>query len=409
MTLVLLKVGMVLSPFYELLVKLCPSAVVITPDTRIAKTFIGIWLAIIIGGSACFSGELKRCKNKWILLFLVFIPLSIHLSPQYNIELNGVKSSNFWAWKPFVMYLSYFLMFMVVQSLNITKRGIRGIFNTMAWCAFVMAGYVLLQNIGWDQFFNVKTGGQFDNVTKPLVVGTLGNSTIVSPYIAMIIPMALYLHRWVVSFVLICAVVVSQSAMAIGAMVVSLLVYLCLRFRMKGVFVVFLTVVLGVSVLNGVRVLKPQVFESMRIVENNGRISLWKGIVKEMKSGEFGEAKDSYPYTGLGLGSYNVLMKPTLGNIFAQAHNEYIQVFVETGLIGLFLFLMAIFYMMKEALLSYIDGFNRSEISALVCSFLCIGLVACGSFPWQIAPLIYLTVIVVGLLHNENILQGELE
>jgi O-antigen ligase len=86
-----------------------------------------------------------------------------------------------------------------------------------------------------------------------------------------------------------------------------------------------------------------------------------------------------------------------------------LQVFSEAGFVGLFLFLAAIGYMLKQVFYAYLDEFNRKEVVALFSSFLCIGLVAFGSFPWQIAPIIYLTIIVVGLLHNQNILQGEMK
>ena len=403
MTFILLKVGLVILPFYELLVKICPFAGVQTPDTRYAKTFLGVWLALAIGVSALFSGEIRKCKNRWVLLFLLFIPLNIHLAPQYNIELNGVMSPNYWVWKPFVMYLVYFLMFLSVQSLNITKDSFKSLLNIMVWCALVMSGYVLLQNFGWDQFFTKRIGDEFIQVTKPITVGTLGNSTIVSPYIAMIIPLALYLRRYLTAIVLICAVVATQSAMAMGAMIVSLLAYSCLRWKIRGVFWVFLALVLSLSVLNGIRVLKPAIFKEMtnKISNDNGRTLVWTGIVKSMKETEFGMVtKSRYPYTGLGIGSFPILMKQELKTHFDKAHNEYLQIFSEMGIIGLFLFLAAIGYMVKTAIFSL-----NPEIDALLSSFLCVALVALGSFPWQIAPIIYLTIIITGLLSNENILR----
>ena len=405
MAVILLKIGLGLTSFYELLIKIFPFAGANTPDTRVGKIYIGMMLALAIGLAALFSGEIRACKNKWLLILLFFIPISIHLSPQYEVILNGIPSPNYWVWKPFAMCLCYFLMFIAVQSLNITKGMFKGIVEVMVLCGLAMSGYVLLQNFGWDQFFSKRLGNEFLQVTKPVTVGTLGNSTIVSPYIAMIIPFALYLKRYWVAIVLICAVLVSHSNMAIGAMIVSLMAYSCLYGRARGRFWVLIAVFAVMAGVFTFITLSPEKFDKTftKIVNTNGRIPVWKGIVKQMKDGEFGAGKQSYPYTGLGPGSYAILMVPALNTKFGQAHNEYLQVFCEMGFIGLGLFLAAIWHMVKTAC-----GNLTPEICVLLSSFLCIALVALGTFIWQIGPIIYLTVIVAGLLHNQNLLKGDI-
>jgi len=436
MTFVLLKIGVILTPYYELLVKLLPYGHVATPDTRVAKTFIGLWIALAIGLSAMFSGEIRKCKNIWILFFLVFIPLNIHLAPKYSIQLNGVDSTNYWVWKPFVMMLCYFIMFLGVQSLNITKETLKSLFGTIVWCGFIMAVYMILQNFGWDQFFESKTGEAYRTVTKPITVGTLGNSTLVSPFVAMIIPLALYLRHisatfpqqkkpifiitsWIVVPTLIYAVWLSQSNMAIGAMIVSLILYSCLRWKMRGVFVVYLALVLSFSVLNGIRVLNHSQFNKMetKITAANGRIAVWKEIIRIAKEEKLGNIRNAsgnvikarHPFTGTGIGSYPVLIKQITKSIFGQAHNEYLEVFVTMGIGGFVLLMLSIMFMLLSSMFAFFDDFNRDELAALLSSFVCIALVALGTFPWQIAPIIFYTVVIVGLLHNRRILKGVLQ
>ena len=429
MSLILLKIGIVLLPFYELLARLFPYATVHTPDTRIAKSFIGIWISLAIGVFAFYSGEIRKCTNIWILFFLLFIPLNIHMAPQYHFNINGVDSPNYWVWKPFVMYLSYFIMFMYVQSLNITKDIINDIFSTMVWCGFIMSVYVIVQNLGWEQFFDIRLGDSFRSVTKPATVGTLGNSTLISPFIAMIIPIALYLKRitctipyhnrpiftissWIVVPTLIYAVIASQSNMAIGAMVVSLIFYSCLRWKMRAVFAIYLALMLSFSVLNGMRHLNPQKFNAIKtqLTTTSGRVKVWKDIIRISKEEKLGSSvKTRHPFTGTGIGSYQVLIQKLTETIFGQAHNDYLQILVTMGMGGLVLFLMSILYMLRSAMYAFIDEFNKPEIIALFCSFLCISLAAGGTFVWQIAPIIFLTVIIVGLLHNRSILKGDLQ
>ena len=408
MTLILLKIGVIVLPFYELLVKVFPLALVQTPDTRTAKLFLGLWIALAIGLSALFLGQVNRCKNRWLLLFLIFIPLNIHLSPQYPIELNGVKSPNYWVWKPFVMILCYFLMFMAVQSLKITRESLSKLLNIMVWCGLVMAGYVILQNFGWDQFFAARVGEPFRTVTKPVTVGTLGNSTIVSPYIAMIIPFALYLRKWVVSGVLIYAVFATQSEMAIGAMIVSIALYSCLRWKLRAIFTVFLMGVFAVGILTGIKAKNPEKFAEIKtkVIQTNGRVAIWKESIRISKEENL-RGNTPHPYTGTGLGSYSVLYRPLMKSTFGQAHNEYLEVFCTMGIVGFVLFLMAIGFMLKSAFLAYVD-YNQAEIAALLCSFICISLVAFGTFIWQLSPHNYYTVLIFGLLSNRRLLKGEL-
>ena len=414
MTLFLLKIGLVLTPFYELVLKLFPYCAPVAPDTRVAKLFLGTWLALAIGVSALFKGEIRECRNKWILLLIAYIPLNIHLSPKYAIDLNGIDSTNYWVWKPFVFCLCYFLMFLCVQSMNINKKSLEKIFRVMVWCGAIMAGYVLLQNAGWDQFFNVRTGGQFDFVTKPTAVGSLGNSTIVSPYIALIIPFALYLRKYAIAGLMISAVIATQSGVAIGAMGVSLLVYSCLRWKSRGVLAVVLAVSLGIAGLIGYQTVKQERFTKITesILNTNGRMNVWKKSIKTIKEHKFGGSpmsKFRNPYTGIGLGSYSVLMKPILKTPFDKAHNEYLEVFCTLGIAGLFLFLAAIGFILKSVFFAYIDNFSVPEITALFSSFFCMLLIAFGTFIFQLSPHNYYAVLVVGLLHNRRILKGELE
>ena len=65
---------------------------------------------------------------------------------------------------------------------------------------------------------------------------------------------------------------------------------------------------------------------------------------------------------------------------------------------------MSIFSMIKGAYYS-----NNKETLPIVCSFVCISLIAFGSFVWQLSPHNFYTVLLVGLLHNESLIKGELK
>ena len=411
MSLIPLYIGIVLLPFFELIMRIFPLTMVLTPDSRIAKAALGVIVALSVGLFAIYNGVIKRCHNIWLLLLIFYLPVSIHLAPQFKLVVNGVDSTNYWVWKPFAYILSYFIMFMGVQSLNITKANLSKILNIMSWVGFFMAAYMILQSLGWDQFFELREGEQFRTVTQRGVGGNLGQSTIVSPFVAMIIPLALYCRKRFLSIVMLSAVFISQSIVAIGAMIGSLLAYSCLKWRKKGIYAVILIILLTITGLSWQKYLAPKQFTKISSCFNgSGRYKVWRNSIDLIKNEKLGDNRLTvYPYTGAGLGSYSIIFKKTLKTIFGQAHNEYIEIFCTLGLFGLILFIGSIFMMLREAWRSFIKQINMREIIALTSSFLCIAAVAMGSFPWQIPPTIFYTVIAVGLLHNPTILKGELE
>ena len=405
MSLIFLRIGIVLIPFCELLAKMFPYTVSAAPDTRVAKIALGVWIALAIGLIAFFSGEIRRCKNQWLLLFIVYIPLSIHLSPQFNIQLNGITTNNYWVWQPFCHLLCFFLMFMAVQSVRVSKKEFNDLLNLMVLCGFVMAIYMIIQGLGYDQFFIKKDGKEFWQVTQPGVVGNLGNSTVVAAYVGMMVPMAVYLKRYVKAGVIVLAVLVSQSVMAIVALLTVVSIYLIINFKKCACIFIALILMVIIAIGSWANYLYPDGYASFckETFTANGRFVVWKEVHRVIKDEKIGEGGLTYPFTGTGIGSYPIVVKPIIKTHFAQVHNEYLEIFSNFGMVGLGLFLMALWFMIKQAW----GGVNKPEILTLGLSFLFIAIVAVGSFPWQLSPHNFYTVIIVGLLHNRNLLKGE--
>jgi len=420
-SIILLKVGFVLLPFYELLVKGLPYSLTMSSDSRVAKMFLALWLALAIGAGAVFFGKIRECSNKWILAFLIYIPISINLAPKFPFAVNGIDSSSFWVWKPFLVILCFYMMFMAVQSMDITKKDIRDMLTLIFWTALVMSVYVIFQSFGWEQFYNQKVGPEFIWVTKPAVVGNLGNSTVVSPYIAMCIPFALYLKKYWGAGVMVWAVIATHSLVAIGAMAVSMVVYLIFEYREKGILICTI-LLLVISIFAGwYRVVhKGKAIDFVNL--SNGRTAVWKNTFEALKSGEFTESKTRHPFTGIGPGSYAIMVRPMINTDFAQVHNDYLEVACTFGLIGIFIFLGALWQMGCSVICAYYRAFrikdlvtcwngvlDNSALVALSASFLCISIAALGTFAFQVSPHNFYAVAIAGLLHNKNIIKGELK
>lgn len=93
----------------------------------------------------------------------------------------------------------------------------------------------------------------------------------------------------------------------------------------------------------------------------------------------------------------NPVRHPGEKETFYEAHNDYVELLYNSGFIGLILFLGAIWRMVKINLVRL----NEYRI-ALLSSFLCIAINAGGLFVWQIAPIIFNTLVIAGLLHKEE-------
>lgn len=407
MNILLLKVGLILIPFYEIIFRIFPYVNTTAFNTRDTKSSMSLWLALIIGLYAVFSEQIKKCHNIWLYLLVIYIPISINLAPKISIMINGLDATNYWVWKPFLMIIGYFLLFLAVQSMDI-KYDCKNIISIMVGCGGIMAVYAIFQAYGFDQFFDVKSGVYYDQVTQRQVAGTLGQPTIVSAFIAMLVPLALYRKNFVIALIMIAAVIVAKSSFSIGALFCSLCLYLILSFKNTGILIVCAIVSFMVICASITAKLDPIAFNSYKntVFESNGRFEVWKNMVEFMKNKDVeGSPKGTAPFTGSGPGSFGPLVSVFTGTKFKQAHNEYLEFMCTFGIIGFLLFIMAIGRMLKFAFLQYLSSEDDGLNAALIACFFCIALNAIGSFCWQVSPHNFYTVVIAGLLHNKFILR----
>lgn len=403
----LLTVGLVLIPYYEILIRFLPFVGVDAPDSRQPKEFLALWLALIIGLVSIFNGNFKVFKNKWLLVFVGFTLLSIRLAPkmplilfdQHNrvIEFNLPDSINIWVWKPVFIILCYLLMLVAISNLSITKKDFKFILTIMAFSGFIMSIYVLLQKIGIDQFWVTKGYDQIGSPTNPELVGNLANPTLVAAYIAMLIPLSLYIKRYFFSIVMIGTVFLINSQMAYGAMIISLLVYFIFSVDfIKKPIVIILIALIFFGVCGYIYFMKPDF-----IIDDGARFNEWKMIIKNLLSVPEGR-KVNYAMFGMGPGSFiHTYTHTTPNSTFLQAHNEYLDVMYAFGIVGKFLFAMAFWTFITSFIKKYVNSYYEKRILlALGCSFLCISLNALGCFVWQISTLSFNSIVILGLIYN---------
>lgn len=347
--------------------------------------WLAVGVALVFSLLALSRGLLKPVRNPWLFIIMGYLFLSVYLAPKTIIELNGVDIKNAWSWFPMFNIMVFFLFFLSVASVEFNKELI---LKVMVYAGSVMAGYVILQYFGFDQFFVSADPG------LGRLGGTLGNRAITSAYIAMIIPIALYFKKYLLSLLM----VISIFMMGISASIVSMIaassffIWSCLRWCNRRIFILFMV---ASALISGFVIFK---MPNKEIIANHGRYQVWRELVEDLRKPVSGKTNKKYSFTGFGIGSFKYMFhaKHPVSN-FTEAHNDYLELLYNIGVFGLFLFLAS---MWRAAKKSFIPE-NRYRMM-LLSSFGCVALNAGGLFCWQSAPIVFNSLIILGLMQKEE-------
>ncbi len=366
--------------------------------TREPKMELALGLALAICLLALFQGRFKARWNPWFPAILIYLMVSYPFAPP-PVELIKANVPNLWAWKPTLAITIFMLMILTISSLHLRLRDRRLMLSIMTWAGVVMSGYVFMQFFGVDQFCIQKPDWYWPN----RIGGTMGNRTVVSPFIAMVIPLAIYLRRWWQAVIMFIAVAMCHGQMAVGAMVVSLLFLLGTRGRRRAMVTAGVLVVMSLTLVIGYAFSE----RGRGFIDDSGRFPAWKATLEDWRQPSPESAPYSHALTGLGVGSFSYVFHQQhdgeFNKPFRHAHNEYLQVLYEMGIIGLVLMLGAMVWVFKKNF-SWRDvwyGRANHYRMCLLASFVCISISALGAFVWQLAPNLFYTVVILGLLHKD--------
>jgi len=378
------------------------SALLITPffiwsgfDTRQPKLLLALVFSLGLSLYAFSKGYYKPYKNIWILLFLAFIPINFIFAPQIENRIASVQMSS-WVLEAFLYILIFFLAHAALSSYQFSDDDKDKILKIMVRVGAVMSLYAAAQWFGFDQFFKGQQGGALQTC------GTLGTPVLLSPFLAMIIPIALYFRKYIQSVLMLIVVFLCNSQVGCGAMIVSLIFLVgtkskYLKFAMVSLFIT-LSLVLSIGFFTSSKI-------RSFVGEGTGttRFPVWSQIIKDvknpvvMKDGE----TERYGITGYGLGSFRYLFHARNSNAFFEAHNDYLELFYNTGLIGLGLFLLGLGTFVKQCL-----PLDRLK-AHLLASFICVMVAAGGIFVLQQGAYIFYILVLTGLLTNKEVVNGE--
>lgn len=407
----LIYIGVIIIPFF----------IIPGMDSRVPKELLGFGLALAVCLFSLYSGKIKAFKNKWVLMFLGFMFVGIIFAPNFGQYLLAYVRPNkqiallvnrdisdLWMYKAMFIIFIYTFMMICVASVDITKEQMRRIFYLMGLSGFLMSLYIFIQAAGLDQFFDMASPNKNLDVLhldKPLIGGFMGQATVVAPFVAMIIPLALWMKKYLWALVMIVAVFLTVSKVAIVAMVIGLFCYFVISGRkyhkLIGMIILILvmasmfyykTFFLDQNDLTVIETIKAKVLH-----ETNGRIDVWKATWQDISTKFEGHSRF---VTGFGPGSFLYSYSVRMNSRFWQLHCDPFELLYNFGIIGFTFFVMAIIDMIK----------SRTKIISeltlgLLMSLMIVGLCSFGTFSFQIAPIIFYTVIILGLLHND-LLEG---
>ena len=373
----LLNLGLLITPFFVL-----PGV-----DVRDVKMTVAVVCATLLGLAGLYTGKIGKINNKWFYILLAYTLTSFIFAPNPKLMMFGINVGNFWVWQPMYHFLAFGLMITTISGMEFNRKQLYIVFQLMIWIGVVMGGYVILQHFNIDQLFD-NVG--LDELGK--MAGTIGNPTHVSPFIAMLIPLALSTRRYLFAVIMAIAVCLTTSQVAIGAMIIGLLVYFA-SINRKWFSVIACSLLIcgtlfGLGIHNG-QIKKEWLRER---ISDNQRFETWTQVVQDLNAKPFKDQNARYPFTGWGMGNFKYtfhlahIQDKTLMR-FQQAHNEPAELLYNTGIIGFLLFVTALFVFFKQQFFKFWRIGLKSKERALLAGFVIICIAACGTFVWQIGTM----------------------
>jgi O-antigen ligase/Flp pilus assembly protein TadD len=338
--------------------------------------------------------------NLPILLFILIATLSILINNTYWVSL-----------KDFIYFLSYFLIYFFIINNIKTKDSFNFCLIIFFITASLISLYLLLQYYGLDPFLS-----DIQRLTS-----TLGNQNYVASYLALIFPIAFSfflietkkINKILFEVVLLInytGIIVCHTRAIWAALFFSLLLfgYLLSHYKMNKIlkdnkkwliilFSLFLLITLIYSTDNPLNRSPITAVEraisafDMQGSSLRSRLLIWQSTIDMIKDRPlFGSGLGTFPLYYLNYQANFLQKNPNYLNFAGkagEAHNEYLQLGAETGIIGLLVFILiiVIFYKTNFNLIKKIKTINEKIIVISLLSGITVTLIdSIFSFPFHI-------------------------
>lgn len=352
---------------------------------------LGIFAALNLMDYATVPGGDPFRDGKIRYLFLLSAPLSyvyfkkwLGYAPAMFVCLAIVS----FAVHNFMLYATWpLLLILVVMAVAVAgvKLGEETFAKILLWSGGLQTGFALVQLCFGFHFFYQPT----DEWAMHIPVGLYGNETVLGPFLLACLCPALWDRRWVLSGVMVVALVASLSSMTIGSLGVVLFLY---AWKRLGGGIAAAVAAAGAFALGLLYVLDP----THPMLDWDGRGVIWKYGWKAFQERPlFGHGVGAW--AGELLGKYAPMYATELRTMPKQLHCDVLDFLVEYGLVGASLFVYPV--------LSFLRNFRPTWKHAACVAILVNGL---ANFPLCLPPIAVVFVTCWTLLTRDDTM-GECE
>ncbi len=337
-------------------------------STQEDKLSLAVLIAFFIGLKGLYQGV--KLNNKILGLILVSLFLTFKF---------GFRQVNY----VYLEVIVYLMMYLGLSKLEAKKS-----LKTVLWCGFGLSIYAVFQFFGFDSIYMLDINNIYASSTPSYgVCATLGHPTYLGALLACLVPLAIKRNKWLALFMGI-VVLMTKSDMAIGSMVVSLSSYWFLKRKINFIYGFVIAIIVMLIIGCNWQVIRPKIGDS-------GRFNEWVKINDTIKTGlilrnEKGqEVQKKVNLLGFGAGSFKKIYYTT-ENKYNYAHNEYLQIYFEFGIVCM---LLVGLFLLNEL-------FGGANIYVKM-SLFCLCLNALGLFVWQLGFTRFLMVYLLCLNKQE--------
>jgi len=254
-------------------------------------------------------------------------------------------------------YVNGLLLFFVAASLCHEDK-IR-VIRTAIFSGFVISVLAIYQYLfGFQHLLNYMSAEKITNafaldyVERRRTFFPFVTPNILAGYLAMVIPLALTgsKKRWLGISASVVALLLTRSLGALLSLFLALVIYFYLRNKSKRRILILLS--LGLAVIGVIFVIRTCVHKEhlQPVFSAIARLGYWRESIEIIKA---------RPLTGIGIGNFNLVWS-------RYAHNSYLQIWAEMGILGIISILWLIIAIFKTAPKNLKDAAYTKETAGII-------------------------------------------
>ena len=362
----------------------------------------------------------KSRVNIPILFFILVMTLSLINSDYFRISLND-----------YVTFLFYFILYFFIRNNMPDKIELKSFIKIFFLTSFIVSIYTLIQYYGYDPYLKGVAG----------LSSTIGQKNWVSNYLAMIFPVLFsyflleklkknkIIYFIILSIVYANLVICQSRGIWISISLTAILaIYIIFKFNLLKAFkenkrwlvlllITFMIITVIYSTDNPLN--KSAITVTERAISTfdmqgsslNARLLMWRTTLEMIKERPlFGSGIGTFRMNYLNYQAQYLIKNPKYLQYYikaGEAHNEYLQMWAELGIIGLGLFLF-IFYFIYHIIFNFYgknkNGEDRLIILGLIAGITCFMIHSLFTFALHVPVLgaIFFTIVGLTIAYAEN-------